>query len=280
MTRYHNVTRTSRSIPARLVREGKLHLLPVYALVRTSDLGREGIERSGSYRFADHVYRGRPSGRYVVGRWVDAVLLRLRGARSMRARFAHVCRELLGARRAAGRRPFRILSVPCGIARDLVEVAAALQRADPELLAATTFIALDLDPEPLDLSGTLARERVPEARFELRRGDALDPEAWPRGLDAVASTGLGEFLPDAELVRFYRLCRASLVPGGVFVTSGMKRHRLSDYLARELAELRTNYRGPEALRALLGEAGFARVRTARDEVGLQTLVVAEAGGTP
>ena len=53
MSALHNRTRTSASIPRKLLREGKLHLLPVYALMRTSDLAREGIENSGSYRFAD-----------------------------------------------------------------------------------------------------------------------------------------------------------------------------------------------------------------------------------
>ena len=57
MSALHNRTCTSASIPRKLLREGKLHLLPVYALMRTSDLAREGIENSGSYRFADHVYR-------------------------------------------------------------------------------------------------------------------------------------------------------------------------------------------------------------------------------
>src|SRR3954469_25977419 len=93
--RLPNRTRVSRSIPRRLLGEGKLHLIPVYALLRTSDLAREGIENSGSFRFADHIYRGKPSGRYGVGLLLDTILLRLRGARSMRSRFLHSQRELL-----------------------------------------------------------------------------------------------------------------------------------------------------------------------------------------
>src|SRR5206468_12122983 len=92
-----NRTRRSASIPRRLVSEGKYHLLPVYALLTTSDLAREGIRNSGSLRFADHIYRNEPSGRYGVGRLLDRVLLKLRGARSMRSRFFHSRREILGA---------------------------------------------------------------------------------------------------------------------------------------------------------------------------------------
>src|SRR5688572_17037790 len=126
----HNRTRTTASIPRKLLREGKLHLLPVYALMRTSDLAREGIENSGSYQFADHVYRNEASGRFGIGRALDAILLRMRGARSMRNRFYHTQNEIVAAARAFAERrssssdesnaTFRALSVPCGIARDLV----------------------------------------------------------------------------------------------------------------------------------------------------------------
>src|SRR6478736_1756286 len=95
-----NRTRRSASIPRRLVAERKYHLLPVYALLTTSDLAREGIENSGSFRFADHVYRNEPSGRFGVGRALDSMLLRMRGARSMRNRLQHTQREIVTAARA------------------------------------------------------------------------------------------------------------------------------------------------------------------------------------
>src|SRR6476620_6365607 len=121
VTRLHNRTRTSESILRKLLRQGKLHLLPIYALMRTSDLAREGIENSGSYRFADHVYRNQPSGRFGIGRALDAVLLRMRAARPMRNRLPHPQREILAAARAlaspsaadptAATAPFRVLSI-------------------------------------------------------------------------------------------------------------------------------------------------------------------------
>jgi hypothetical protein len=273
--RLHNRTRTSPSIPKRLLRDGRLHLLPVYALVRTSDLGREGIENSGSFRFADHVYRNVASGRYGVGRLVDGALLRLRGARSMRNRFFHVQREILATRRwAVGREDFRVLSVPCGIARDLVEVARALRAESPALAERTTFFGMDLDPEPLELSRALA-DGLPN--FHFHRGDALDSRAYPPSLDMIASTGLGEFLDDRQLEHLFAVCRSALRAGGVLVTSGMQRDGLADYLARELAELRTHYRSAEQLTQLLTDAGFSHVSALPDDVGLQTLIVARAG---
>ena len=277
MSALHNRTRTSASIPRKLLREGKLHLLPVYALMRTSDLAREGIENSGSYRFADHVYRNEASGRYGIGRALDAILLRMRGARSMRNRFFHVQNEILTAARAVDTRraktadTFRILSVPCGIARDLVHAARELAAELPAVHARTTFFGVDLDPEPLEISRELVGS---DEQFVFSHGDALDLTAFPTDLDVIASTGLGEFLDDALLVRLYKNCYERLREGGVFVTSGMQPDPVADYLMRQLAELHTHYRRGDELIRWLHTAGFHEVSTRQDDVGLQTLVVA------
>ena len=277
MSPLHNRTRTSESIPRKLLREGKLHLLPVYALMRTSDLAREGIENSGSYRFADHVYRNEASGRFGIGRALDAVLLRMRGARSMRNRFHHSQNEILAAARAfAGRTAtadtsFRVLSIPCGIARDLALVATRIRRELPDVYARSTFFGVDLDPVPLELS----RELAPSGdHFIFTRGDALDANAFPSDLDVIVSTGLGEFLDDKLLVQFYGHCHERLRVGGVFVTSGMQADRVADYLMRQLAELHAHYRRGDELIRWLHTVGFHEISTRRDDVGLQTLVVA------
>jgi hypothetical protein len=277
MTALHNRTRTSTSIPRKLLREGKLHLLPIYALMRTSDLAREGIENSGSYRFADHVYRNEPSGRFGIGRALDAVLLRMRGARSMRNRFHHTQDEIVAAARLFASRgadsdaPFRVLSVPCGIARDLVLAATRIATDLPAVYARTTFFGVDLDPAPLELSRDLVSANE---HFFFTQGDALDAKAFPSELDVIVSTGLGEFLDDDQLVRFYTNCHEKLRVGGVFVTSSMQADRVADYLMRQLAELHTNYRRSDELIRWLHTAGFHEVSTRQDKVGLQTLVVA------
>jgi 2-polyprenyl-3-methyl-5-hydroxy-6-metoxy-1,4-benzoquinol methylase len=94
-------------------------------------------------------------------------------------------------------------------------------------------------------------------------------------MDVIVSLGFVEFLSDDVLLEFYRRCHESLTPGGSFITSAMNRDRISDYLARELAELHTHYRPTEHLTDLLRSAGFTKIRTSRDKVGLQTLAVAE-----
>lgn len=269
-----NVTRTSPSIPAKLLREGKWYLLPVYALARTSFLAREGIENSGSFRFADHIYRAMPRGRFVVGWLLDALFLALPASRSMRERYLHsrsqVASELMRA--AAGGQSARILSVPCGIARELVDGVADSRRADPRAPDTARLFGLDVDQEPVELSRALAGS---SANFEFVQGDALEAASFPTDLDLIVSTGLGEFLDDGELARFYSACFAALKPGGRFVTSSMSRSKLADRLLRELAELHVHYRDAAALAAALERAGFAGVSVRPDRFGLQSLAVAQ-----
>ena len=271
MSALPNYTRESISIPQRLLREGKLHLIPLYALLRTSDLAREGIESSGSFRFADHIYQGRARGRYGIGWVLDGILLRLRAARSMRNRYRHSRDMIVAEASRASGAEFKVLSVPCGIARELSEAAAILRAEMPSVYGRIRFFGLDIDGEPLALSRELVRDH-PNFSFSL--GNALDASAYPNDLDVIVSTGLGDFLDDASLVRFYRICHQALRPGGVLVTSAQQPQPLADFLMRELAELRATYRDPRQLEEALRSSGFTDVSVRRDPVGLQALAVA------
>lgn len=275
MSALPNYTRESISIPRRLLREGKPHLIPLYALLRTSDLAREGIENSGSFRFADHIYQGRARGRYGIGRLLDGILLRLRAARSMRNRYRHSRDTIVAEAKRFTGTEFRVLSVPCGIARELSEAATILLAEEPTEYGRTRFFGLDIDNEPLSLSRELVRDH---ANFSFLAGNALDASAYPNGLDVIVSTGLGDFLDDDSLVRFYRICHQALRRGGVLVTSAQQPQPLADFLMRELAELRATYRDPRQLEAALRSAGFSDVTVRPDAVGLQALAIARKGG--
>ena len=269
-----NYTRQSPSIPRRLLREGKPHLLPIYGLMLTSYLGREGILHSGSFRFADHIYRNRPRGRFGVGLLLDAALLRLPAARSMRSRYIHSRDQIVAEvrrRSAAGASDIHVVSVPCGIAREMVEAADVLDRDMPEAAARVRYHGIDMDTEPLELSRELAGARP---AFSFTRGDAFDADAYPRDADVIVSTGLVDFLPDDDATRFFRVCLGALRPGGLLVTSAQQPQRLADWLMRELAELRPYYRGPDRIAGVVAAAGFGEIAADKDAVGLQSLVTA------
>jgi SAM-dependent methyltransferase len=262
-----NRTRVSQSIPRRLIREGKLWLLPVYCLARTSFLGREAIEHSGSYRFADHIYVGRPRGRFGIGGWVDQALLSLPSSRSFRSRFVHT-------RDGIVERLYRVLSVPCGLPRELLEAGGILRRDYPAVFERTIFYGLDLDPAALREAQALAAKHGISS-LQLLEGDAFDTGVYPEQLDVITSTGFAEFVTEEQLVRFYEACFERLRPGGTLLTSATVRHPVSDYLLRNIAELTAYYREEPELRAIFGKTSFRNVVLRRDAGGYQILITAD-----
>lgn len=268
-----NRTRVSPSIPRRLIRERRFHLLPVYYVLRLSFLAREGIERSGSRHFADHIYVNRPRGAWVIGTLIDKALLSLPSSRAFRHRFLHSREGIIRAVMSSRRECVRVLTVPCGIPRELVEAAERVRQISPQTFMRTKFFGCDLDPDALaearDLLVAHSLEDV-----ELVQGDALDVEHLPADCDAIATTGLTEFLDDADVVRLYSNCYHRLCPGGVLITSTTTEHRLSSYLLRHVAELSARYRDEHDVTRLFRETPFREVTLTRDPVGYQVLITA------
>jgi SAM-dependent methyltransferase len=267
MAEFHNRTRRSSSIAGKLLRSGRVLELPVYWLLRTSDLAREGFENSGSYRFADHIYRDQPSGSHGIGRWLDKRILSMRATESFRSRFFMARDELFHflRERSADRAHVDILSVPCGIPREFV-AAVEKFRAAGGVTAGIRFHVLDLDDDVLRQATTFACQHG--ITLTPHHGDALDPGTYAGEFDFITSTGLGEFLDDEQLATLYAAFHRVLRPGGVMVTSAMRRLRFSDYLLR-LAELHVRYRSAGDLAAMARRAGFLRLATSADRHGIQ-----------
>lgn len=277
MNELHNRTRRSRSIPLSLLRRGRILDIPLYYVLRTSDLAREGLEHSGSYRFADHIYRGEPSGRGPFGRWLDGRLLNLRAARAFRFRYlaarAELTRFLCDPSTRTRAEPVHVLSVPCGIPRELA--GAAADASSPQLSSShrVVFHGLDLDEPVLALARRFMHDRGVDD-FRTHHGDALERGSYPEVCDFITCTGLTEFLDDDRAARLFAIIFDVLRPGGWFVTSGMRRRWTTDYLLT-LGELRTQYRDEAALKRLLSPLRFRSISTQADDTGLQTVVVAK-----
>ena len=270
-----NFTRRSASIARKLVRDRAYHLLPIYGLLRLSDLANEGVQHSGSFRFADHIYVGAASGRTPFGRWLDARLMSMPAARAFRRRCDGAQRVVRRALERSGARTLRVLSVPCGIPRDLVELTDTLTRERPELLSRLEYHGMDIDPAAIEAARAVA-VRCGAAAVRFHRGDAMNERDYPAGsFDVIVSTGLGEFLDDDELAVFYASVHRVLEPGGIFYTSATARDRRSDFLLG-LAELEVHYRNAGDLTAVLERGPWRRVLIQVDPTGLQTYVTATA----
>lgn len=275
MPQFFNRTRASASIERKLLRQGRPLGVLIYWLVRGSDLGREGIEHSGSYRFADHIYRDVPSGRGRFGRWLDAKFLAMPAVKLFRNRFLAARDELcqfLTDRAGQGNR-LDILSAPAGIPRELAEGARLYRERTGRSLEGVTFHGVDLDADLLENDKRFAHEHgLPN--FIAHQGDALVRATYPESADFITCTGLAEFVNDDQLAQLYHIFLDVLRPGGLLVTSGMRRVWISEYLLR-LAELRTHYRTASQLETIARRAGFTNVTTRIDEYRIQAILKAQ-----
>jgi hypothetical protein len=272
MPKFHNKTRQSSSIPRKLLKEGKFYLLPVYYLLLTSELAREGINNSGSYRFADHIYENRPKGKFIIGYLLDSILLKLKSARSLRSRYVHAKEEIYNLLATTKHEnPIDILAIPSGLAREFFEVAHELKIADHPFYKRIRWHGIDLDHELIEML-TRKNDHHQHQMF-FWQGDAFNEETYQKNkkYDMIVSTGFVDFLNDQDTLRFYKIAHANLKKGGIFFTSGMQPHKLSEYLMKTFAELHTQYRSEESLKMLARQAGFVTVRTYQNE--LQTILI-------
>jgi hypothetical protein len=249
--------------------------VPLYYLLSTSDLAREGMANSASYRFADHVYAGNAGGRLGIGYLLDALFLHFPSARAMRYRYTAAYREIvLHVVNSTNDTPLDIFAVPCGLARELFEAADHLAQLCQRDLPSVHWHGMDLDEALIAQLERRAASLPHDLSFW--QGNALDPESYgDRRYSMILSNGFTEFLEDEQVLRFFTVVRRQLRDDGVFFTSAMLPHRVSDYLLRKLAEIHTHYRSGEHVSTLLEAAGFANCKTYQDATRLQTIVLAK-----
>jgi len=191
----------------------------------------------------------------------------MRAVESFRSRFFmardQLCEFL--RERSKDQASLDVLSVPCGIPREFV-AAVEKFREGGGVTTGMRFHVLDLDDDVLRKAETLAGQHG--IALIAHHGSALDTGTYGGEFDFITSTGLGEFLDDEQLATLYAAFHRVLRPGGVMVTSAMRRLRFSDYLLR-LAELHVRYRSAGDLAAMARRAGFLSLATSADRHGIQ-----------
>ena len=272
MQKFYNKTRQSHSIPRKLIREGKWYLLPVYYLLTTSELANEGIKNSGSHYFADHIYANKPKGKFIIGKILDYILLKLESAQSLRARYIYAKKEihkLVGE--VSHENSINILAVPCGLSREFFEVSDELKSENHPRYSHVNWTGIDLDEELI--KKLEEKNNMHGYNIKFISGDALDQNTYniEELYDMIINTGFTEFLDDLDTLNFYKIAHNYLKQEGIFFTSGMMPHKLSDYLMKNIAELHTQYRSEDLLKELACSAGFKKVHTYKDK--LQTILI-------
>jgi hypothetical protein len=246
---FYNRTRQTDNIRDRLVQRREWVTVWLHDLLQQSYLGREGIANSGSYLFADHIYENHARGEGWFGHVLDYGLLHLPMARAMRRRCGWAAAEILSAYNQSWANSFHLLTVPCGIPREVLSFVELTQQVGvPQ--REIYYFGLDLDPTVVDLAKSL-RPANGVKSWLAAIGDALEPQPFPSAMfNCATSTGLGEFLSDELLGRFYHNVFAGLAPGGVFCTTNLCASPMTVWLLDKF-ELNAYYRDAGRIEAIL-----------------------------
>jgi len=191
----------------------------------------------------------------------------------MRRRYLRSKTEMLSAFRNdwLGSAAFRVLSIPCGIPRDVADFIETVVATSSG--RSVEYYGMDLDPVVLKAAAEHLTSRKID-HFRLICGDALIAEDYPQiQFDFVASTGLGEFLTDTQLQMFYLNVHQVLCPGGIFYTSALDREPISEWLMRPF-ELHAHYRSETNLRSILAGQSWQELTLEPDQSRRQTYIIA------
>ena len=254
--RHADAARTAPgALARRWLRQGKVWLLPLLL----SDYGRDIVARKYDAFSTDRAYANRPSGRLgPLGTLLDWIVLRQDNHAGLRQRLELVVDELVLAVASAwatGAESVRVVSAPCGLARDLRRAWDQLGRPAGRL----ELLGLDLDAsgEVLPAAGRLAAAaNVPlrTARCDLLAEGDLARLLGGRPADVFNCIGLTPWLDRPDLDRLLRTLNGAVADDGVLLLDRFCAPRVERF-ARDL-EIHTRYHSQADMLVALADAGF------------------------
>lgn len=266
----------SKSI-SRIVWDLFVRLKWQYYPLLLSDYGREILRRKYDAFATDRAYENRPSGLLgPIGRWIDRIVLDFPTHEGLRQRLRIVVdalKEDITERIAAGETPVRVLSAPCGLARDILTCKSELRNRNPQVMQHIELHALDLDATGDVLPAATRRAADLGIDVEFHREDLFNSKGLNEvlergeGFHLVNCIGLTAWLDIEEVGRLVRFFHDRvLVTDGTLIVDNFAWHKYSS-LAKDL-EIYTRYHDPGEFKRTLEECGFQvlELRTTADRV--------------
>lgn len=257
----------------RLAKTGRVH----YVGMLLSDYGRQILTRKYDAFSTDRAYTIEPSGKLgPIGKLVDRYVLAFPLHEALRQRLALVVEALVdevgGRAQRAG--TVRVLSAPCGLARDLTTAAVRLR--DENGVENLELVGVDIDETGDVLAEAGRRATKAGVVIDLLREDLFAPgtelagrAAGTGGFDVVNSIGLTAWIDAPDLERLIARYAELMKPGATLVVDNWVRHKHSHL--GEMLEMPTRYHPEGIFRSALERAGLKVVDVKTTANGIVTL---------
>jgi len=229
----------------------------------------------------EHIYNNKPQGAFLIGKYIDKILLNLPSVRATRERkeqIKKILRKEISINRSKGKKT-RILDLASGGARYLRELKAEHENGDVESLC------IDKNMRCVNLGRSLAgQEDVKNLKF--LRGDIFRMghlKAISQQIDwkpnVIIASGLFIYFNDQAVERVLKEIYQSLPVKGAVIFQSYE-NLSSRKLMRKTSSTSSGeqwtlyYRKPEFWKKLLGDIGFKEISISRDEWQMNNVCVA------
>ena len=229
----------------------------------------------------EHIYNNKSQGAFLIGKYIDRILLNLPSVRATRERkeeIKKILRREISANRSKGRKT-RILDLASGGARYLRELKIEHENGDVETLC------IDKNMRCVNLGRSLAgRENVKNLKFV--RGDIFRMghlKTISQQIDwkpnVIIASGLFIYFNDQAVERALREIYQSLPVGGAVIFQSYE-NLSSRKLMRKTSSTSAGeqwtlyYRKPEFWKKLLSDIGYKEISISRDEWQMNNVCVA------
>jgi len=229
----------------------------------------------------EHIYNNKPQGAFLIGKYIDRILLNLPSVRATRERkeqIKKILRKEISINQSKGQKT-RILDLASGGARYLRELKTEHENGDVESLC------IDKNMRCVNLGRSLAgREDVKNLKF--LRGDIFRMghlKAISQNIDwkpnVIIASGLFIYFNDPTVERILKETHQFLPSGGIVIFQSYE-NLSSRKLMRKTSSTSTGeqwtlyYRKPEFWKKLLGDIGFKEISISRDEWQMNNVCVA------
>lgn len=254
------------------------------AVVNTVGQTSDGLKLCSEYGFTsgkmlDYIYENKPSGKFFIGKFIDAMFIRHLGWEVIRTRKDNLSKALSSAIVASllEKKDVFIVDVASGPAKYILEVMNDYKSEN------VSAVCRDIDERWLEEGKQNARQ------FGLRNidfiwGNAFDENGFKdlkKQPNIVVSSGFYDWITDDELVKkSFQIIYDNLPKGGYFVFTNQSGHVNLELVSKVFQDfnhkpLGMTVRNADLVNGWAKEIGFNIVKTEQDKYGYYSVTMAQ-----
>ena len=262
----------------------KLKFKVLKTLVNTIGQTSNGLQLCTKYGFTsgkmlDYIYQNEPSGKFFIGKFIDALFIRHAGWEVVRTRKDNLVSLLKTAvvSKLTEKSDVYIVDVASGPAKYILE---SMDNFRNERVSA---ICRDIDERWL-IEGRAKAEIMGLKNIDFMQGNALEPDSFKELVktpNIIVSSGFYDWIVDDELVKkSMRIIYDNLPSGGYFVFTNQSGHVDLEMVSKVFSDFNHNplemkVRAAGLINGWAKELGFKILETKSDKSGFYSVTLAQ-----